>query len=188
MLHRQGTLPADASLRSLPRIVAGISSYPHSSAKRRAERVAALASPLAESVGESYSRAAFEFLGFEQPVLQQVFRDADGFIGRADCWWPRNRVAGEFDGKAKYVEAAVRGEASAEEAVYREKLRDDRTRALGLRFVRWGWAAVENPERLKRKLLAAGLRPQIRGQFANPRLEGSVSRTIPGAERSHGGG
>ena len=181
MLHGQGTLPADANLLSLPRIVEGISSYPHSSAQRRAERVAALANPLAESAGESYSRAAFEFLGFEQPVLQQVFRDADGFIGRADCWWPRNRVVGEFDGKAKYVDAAVRGEASAEEALYREKLREDRIRALGLGFVRWGWADVENPERLKRKLLAAGLRPKIGGQFPDPHLEGSDPRTSLGA-------
>jgi hypothetical protein len=182
MLHHQGTLPAQANLLAVASIVEGISSQPHLSAQRRAERVAALASPLAESVGESYSRAAFEFLGFEQPVLQHVFRDGDGFIGRVDCWWPRNRVVGEFDGKAKYVEAAVRGEASAEEAVYREKLREDRIRALGLGFVRWGWADVENPERLKRRLLAAGLRPQISGQFANLRLEGSGSRTSLGAE------
>jgi hypothetical protein len=181
MLHRQGVLAADANLLALPQIVNGISSHPHSSARRRAERVAALASPLAESVGESYSRAAFEFLEFEQPVLQHVFRDADGFIGRADCWWPRNRVVGEFDGKAKYVEAAVRGAATAEEAVYREKLREDRIRALGLGFVRWGWADVEDPERLRRKLLAAGLRPRISGQFTDPDLEGSVSRTSLGA-------
>ena len=181
MLHRQGMLATDANLLALPQIVNGISSHQHSSARRRAERVAALASPLAESVGESYSRAAFEFLGFEQPVLQHVFRDTDGFIGRADCWWPRNRVVGEFDGKAKYVEAAVRGAATAEEALYREKLREDRIRALGLGFVRWGWADLEEPERLRRKLLAAGLRPRTRGQFADPDLEGSVSRTSLGA-------
>ncbi|WP_254865535.1 hypothetical protein [Arthrobacter sp. P2b] len=69
---------------------------------------------------------------------------------------------GEFDGKAKYLEAAVRGDTSAEEAVYREKLREDRIRGLGLGFVRWGWADVENPERLRRKLLAVGLRPHVR--------------------------
>lgn len=162
-LHRRGLLPADGNLLTVTEIADGISEHPHASAQRRAQRVAALASPLAESVGESYSRAAFEFLGFEQPVLQHVFQDQDGFIGRSDCWWPKHRVVGEFDGKAKYVDAAVRGDLSAEQAVYREKLREDRIRGLGLGFVRWGWADVENPDRLRRKLMAAGLRPRIRG-------------------------
>jgi hypothetical protein len=105
------------------------------------------------------------------------FHDEDGFIGRADCWWPRQRVVGEFDGKGKYLDAAVRGDLSAEQAVYREKLREDRIRGLGLGFVRWGWADVENPDRLRRKLLAAGLRPVIRGWFAHQDREGAVSRT-----------
>lgn len=188
MMHRQGLLPADANLMAVPGIAAGISARAHPAAQRRAEHVASLASPLAESVGESYSRAAFEFLGFEQPVLQQVFRDAEGFIGRADCWWPRQRVVGEFDGKAKYLDAAVRGSASPEETVYREKLREDRIRALGLGFVRWGWADVENPERLRQKLLAAGLRPRVLGLFANPNLEASDSRTSLGGEDAAGGG
>jgi hypothetical protein len=161
-LHRQGMLSADSNLLAVSEIVDGISAHPHASAQRRAARVAALASPLAESVGESYSRAAFELLGFDQPVLQHVFHDRDGFIGRVDCWWPQQRVVGEFDGKAKYLDAAVRGDTSAEEAVYREKLREDRIRGLGLGFVRWGWADVQNPERLRRKLLAAGLRPHVR--------------------------
>lgn len=129
--------------------------------------MAALASPRAESVGESFSRAAFEFLGLEQPVLQHAFYDEAGFIGRADCWWPQQRVVGEFDGKAKYLDPAVRGDASPEEAVYREKLREDRIRALGLGLVRWGWADVESPERLRRKLLAVGLRP---GSGASSRI------------------
>ena len=122
--------------------------------------MAALASPLSESVGESYSRAAFEFLGFDQPVLQHVFHDGDGFIGRPDCWWPKQRVVGEFDGKAKYVDAAVRGQISPEEVFYREKLREDRIQGLGFGFVRWSWSDVDNPDRLRRKLLAAGLRPR----------------------------
>lgn len=161
-LHRKGLLSRDSNLLAVKDIAGGIAAHPHAAARRRAERVAALASPLAESVGESYSRAAFELLGFGQPVLQHVFHDRDGFIGRADCWWPRQRVVGEFDGKGKYLDAAVRGDLSAEQAVYREKLREDRIRGLGLGFVRWGWADVENPDRLRRKLWNAGLRP-VRG-------------------------
>ncbi|SLK03188.1 Transcriptional regulator, AbiEi antitoxin, Type IV TA system [Arthrobacter sp. P2b] len=71
-LHRQGMLSAGSDLLAVSEIVDGISAHPHASAQRRAARVAALASPLAESVGESYSRAAFELLGFDQPVLQHV--------------------------------------------------------------------------------------------------------------------
>jgi hypothetical protein len=72
-------------------------------------------------------------------------------------------VVGGFDGKAKYVDAGIRGDITADEAVYREKLREDRIRALGFGFARWSWADVDNPDRLRRKLLAAGLRPRNRG-------------------------
>ncbi|GAC1370309.1 MAG: hypothetical protein NVSMB43_05580 [Pseudarthrobacter sp.] len=161
-LHLEDELPADASLLSLATIASLINAHPSAAARRRAEQAAKLASPLAESVGESYSRAAFEFLGFEQPVLQHQLSDDDGYIGRSDCWWPEDRVVGEFDGKAKYVDANVRGAITAEEAVYREKLREDRIRGLGMGFVRWSWADVDHPDRLRRKLLGAGLRPRVR--------------------------
>lgn len=158
-LSADGVLAAGSGLLSVPGIADGVAALPSAAARRRAELAASLASPLAESVGESYSRAVFEFLGFEQPVLQQVFTDRGGFIGRSDFWWPFPRVVGEFDGKDKYMQAGLRGGISAEEAVYREKLREDRIRALGHGFVRWRWADLEDPERLKRKLLAVGLRP-----------------------------
>lgn len=162
-LQSQGMLPAGSNLLDVREIADGITAHPHASARRRAERVAALANPLVESVGESYSRAAFEFLGFEQPLLQHVFSDHRGFIGRSDFWWSGQRVVGEFDGKTKYLDEGVRGYMTAEEAVYREKLREDRIRGLGFGFVRWGWSDVERPDLLRRKLLAAGLSPQNRG-------------------------
>jgi hypothetical protein len=161
-LHAGGALATGASLLSVPGIADRIAAHPFAAARRRAELAAGLASPLAESVGESFSRAAFEYLGFEQPVLQHVFNDHDGFIGRSDCWWPEQGVVGEFDGKGKYVDAAIRGGVTPEEALYLEKLREDRIRGLGYGFVRWSWADVDNPERLRRKLLAAGLRPRNR--------------------------
>lgn len=156
------TLEPGAPLFSLPAVASGIAALPSAAAQRRAERVARLASPLPESVGESYSRAVFDFLGFEQPLLQKVFTDSEGFIGRSDFWWPGQGVVGEFDGKGKYVQAALRGGITADEAVYREKLREDRIRALGHGFGRWGWADLQHPERLRTKLLAAGLRPGTR--------------------------
>ena len=50
------------------------------------------------------------------------------------------------------------------DALRKEKIREDRIRATGLRVVRWlpvvtwMWDAVNNPEILWRKLLQAGLR------------------------------
>ncbi|XAS67595.1 hypothetical protein V3C33_19625 [Micrococcaceae bacterium Sec5.7] len=161
-LRDQGVLPPGSRLRDLDSVAAAISAHPSAAARLRADLVASLASPLAESVGESYSRAAFEFLGFEQPVLQHDFRDGDGFIGRGDFWWPEQRVAGEFDGKGKYLDAELRGDIPVEQVLYREKLREDRIRGLGFGFVRWGWSDVDNPEKLRRKLLAAGLPPRNR--------------------------
>jgi hypothetical protein len=158
-LLAEGVVDHGTGLLSVPGVAAGIAALPSAAARRRAERVAALASPQPESVGESYSRAVFELLGFEQPLLQQVFRDGRGFIGRSDFWWPAQGVVGEFDGKGKYVQAALRDGITAEEAVYREKLREDRIRALGHGFVRWRWADLTDPSRLRCKLLAAGLRP-----------------------------
>ncbi|MDQ0662051.1 hypothetical protein QFZ35_000549 [Arthrobacter ulcerisalmonis] len=157
-LSRDGSLPAGTSLWSLPEIRTRILALPHAAAVNRAKRAATLASPLPESVGESYSRAVFELLGFEQPALQHAFADREGFIGRSDFWWPAQGVVGEFDGKSKYVQAALRGGITAEEAVYREKIREDRIRALGHGFVRWRWVDLQNPDRLRTKLLAAGVR------------------------------
>ncbi|ACL38286.1 conserved hypothetical protein [Pseudarthrobacter chlorophenolicus A6] len=176
-LRRAGVLGPGDSLLSVPGIAAGISGLPSAAGRRRAERVAALASPLPESVGESYSRAVLEFLGFEQPELQHVFSDGAGFIARIDFWWPRQGVVGEFDGKGKYVEAAQRDAITAEEAVYREKLREDRIRALGHGFVRWRWADLVDPNKLRRKLLAAGLCPGVGAPAAVS--QGLVRRSEP---------
>ncbi|WP_420179598.1 hypothetical protein [Paenarthrobacter sp. TA1.8] len=165
-LWKKGALEQESNLLDMGQIAAAVQAHPHAAARRRAELTFSLASPSAESAGESFSRAAFQFLGFEQPELQHDFSDAGGFIGRSDFWWPgregRKGVVGEFDGKAKYITPELRNGATAEEAVYNEKLREDRIRALGFGFARWGWADVENPERLRRKLMGAGLLPGVR--------------------------
>lgn len=179
-LWNEGRLPQRGRLLDVGEIAASLRSHPHEAARRRAELVLSLASSLPESAGESYSRAAFEYLGFEQPELQHDFSDIEGFIGRSDFWWPvggsgsGRGVVGEFDGKAKYTDADLRNGASPEEILYKEKLREDRIRALGFGFVRWGWPHVENPERLRRKLLDAGLKP---GSDAR---RGTPSKSLPG--------
>lgn len=84
----------------------------------------------AESPLESISRLRLIKLGLPEPVLQHEFRDARGFVGRVDMWWPDWHVVGEADGLGKYDDISV---------LRREKVREDRLRAMGLTVVRWTW-------------------------------------------------
>ena len=129
-----------------------------SAAKRRwVASVLAFADPRSGSAGESLSRARIHALGFPQPELQTSFHDHDGFVARTDFHWRKFRLIGEFDGDAKYLRDEYLGGLSSREAVLAEKKREDRLRALGFAVVRWDWATANDPERLKRKLAAAGL-------------------------------
>ena len=89
---------------------------------------------MAETVLESVSRAAIEWLGFEEPELQVEFR-TDGFTDRVDMWWTEGRVVGEADGDLKY-DGSLEPPTTA---IAKEKDRDRRLRrhtsracALGL--------------------------------------------------------
>ncbi|WP_350279478.1 type IV toxin-antitoxin system AbiEi family antitoxin domain-containing protein [Kribbella sp. HUAS MG21] len=98
-------------------------------------------SPLAESVGESRLRVLLHTYGLAAPVLQAVFTDAAGFVGRVDFFFAAERTVVEFDGLLKYADGD-------REALIREKLREDRLRALGLQVVRVTWADLQHPDRL----------------------------------------
>ena len=126
---------------------------------RRMRAVVAAADGGSESVGESLSRARMLEARLPVPTLQQEFRDDDGFIGRCDFYWRRQRVVGEFDGRIKYGRK-FEGQGSAEDRLWQEKLREDRLRALGLRVVRWVWDDALGGEPLVRALGRAGIVPQ----------------------------
>ena len=68
--------------------------------------------------------------GLPEPRLQTPFYDEDGLIGFVDMEWHEWRVIGECDGASKYA---------GREDVVREKIREDRLRALGFVVVRWTW-------------------------------------------------
>ncbi|KIQ18149.1 hypothetical protein [Rhodococcus sp. MEB064] len=113
-----------------------------------ARRAVDMASPLTESIGESWSRALMmRWPEVPAPRLQHVFRDVDGrVVARTDFDWDGTLV-GEFDGMVKYEGGAS--------SVVQEKLREDALRALGCHVVRWTWADLREPERLRRLLAAA---------------------------------
>ncbi|MDQ0029737.1 hypothetical protein [Arthrobacter bambusae] len=160
MLWKQGLLGQDACLAEHPAIASALDGISAVATRHRAARIAGLAHTKAESAGESFSRAVIELLGFEQPLQQHTIVDSGRFVARTDFWWPEQSIAGEFDGKQKDADENMRGAWSAEEAVYREKLREDNIRGLGFTVVRWNWADLEQPGRLRMKLLRAGLRPR----------------------------
>jgi hypothetical protein len=112
-----------------------------------ATRLVDLARDGAESVLESISRVRLCKRGLPEPILQQEFHDQRGFVGRVDMWWPQWRLIGEADGMGKYDDP---------QDLRREKIREDRLRALGLSVVRWTWNEIwDRPGDVVARLIAA---------------------------------
>ncbi len=96
------------------------------------------ARPGAQTVLETLSRLILVDQGLPEPQLQMAFHDRGGLIGYVDMCWPDWHVIGEADGRVKY---------ESRDDLVREKLREDRLRALGFRVVRWMWDDIhQRPE------------------------------------------
>ena len=126
----------------------------------QARRVLAVADGRSESVGESFSRLTMSEAGLPTPELQyEVFDDHGVLIGRCDFAWPERRTLGEFDGRVKYGRFRRPGE-TVEQAVHREKLREDALRDQGWQLARWTWDDLGRPQviadRLSRAFARAG--------------------------------
>jgi hypothetical protein len=160
-----GVIVADAALHAGPGIAPHLLAASEAAVDRRASAriasVVAFADGASESPGESVSRVTMARLGVPRPVLQHVFRDRRGFAARSDFWFPEQRVAGEMDGRAKYLDPTMNG-GDASKIVYLEKVREDRVRALGVRVVRWGWSEAGSARLLGPLLAAAGVVPDRR--------------------------
>lgn len=160
---RGGLVRIDHGLRSRSIRRADARTYLEARAGFRGTRVAALAlalaDPLAESAGESLSRAGMYEAGLARPALQKWFHDAEGRIGRVDFWWPCCGVVGEFDGLVKYLGRTERGGRTPEQVVIDEKLREDRIRAVPRvhGVARWTWDDALKQRPMIDKLSAAGL-------------------------------
>ncbi|MDQ2850850.1 MAG: hypothetical protein M3Y49_08960 [Actinomycetota bacterium] len=126
--------------------------------RRQAGLAVALADPASESAGESLSRVRLWEAGFARPSLQDNIFDARGFVGRVDMFWEELAVVGEFDGRIKYAVDQSQSSEQAAENLWREKLREDRLRALGLTVVRWTWDEALHANAMLSKLRVAGVR------------------------------
>jgi len=122
---------------------------------RKVRRVIDFADALADSPGESLSRAVIHEAGFPAPLLQQSFRDERGLIGVVDFWWPDHRLIGEFDGRIKYQSGRFEG--TPDDRLWKEKLREDRLRAQHTAIARWIWSDAMAPALLAYELTRHGL-------------------------------
>ncbi|MDQ4501426.1 hypothetical protein [Sinomonas sp. ASV322] len=157
---RQG---GDVALLDRPDIASAMAALKHQTQRSRAETVASLARSGAESPGESVSRALMLLFGFPEPELQREHHDSRGFIGRTDFAWDgKPSPVGEFDGWGKYFDQELTDGEDPREIIRREKRRENRLLALGHPVLRWDWADLERPVRLRAKLIEAGLRPTER--------------------------
>lgn len=100
---------------------------------QRARLVIAFADPLAESVLESISRAAFHEHGLPPPELQVVVGDEEEIVGRVDFLWREHRTIAEADGAIKYTDPA---------RALAQLNRDARLRAAGYEVVHFTWPEI----------------------------------------------
>lgn len=105
----------------------------------------------AESPGESRLRLLMDRQGLPRPTLQHDVFDASGHVGRVDFLFADEHTIVEFDGRVKYAGDP----AASADAVYREKLREDRLRELGYEVVRVSWSDLADPARVALRIRQA---------------------------------
>ncbi|GAA3956145.1 hypothetical protein [Gordonia caeni] len=108
-----------------------------------ARRAVVCGNRLAESPGESWSRAQMIAGGLPVPQLQRR-HTAGSKEYRVDFDWD-GVLVGEFDGLVKYRGRLRPGE-TPNDAVIREKLREDALRNEGIAVIRWTWRTLERGE------------------------------------------
>lgn len=139
---------ADSALREgvaravVREVLAACPSWP---GVRQAREVVAFADARSDSVLESALRWQFGRQGLPAPDLQITICDADGRdVGDVDFVWRAHRTICEADGRLKYAEAAGQGAGGPrstanpreQNALWREKRREDALRLLGFEVVR----------------------------------------------------
>lgn len=141
----------------------------HRNAWRPAE-IMALADSRAESGGESLARAQMIQNGYMLPELQKKLHnplnDSESF--RVDFFWKlgSGNVAGEMDGREKYVNPAMTGGRSAVDILADERVRESLVTSYNVRVMRFSYKDVRNARTFCRIMDLFGI---PRG-FAVPRV------------------
>ena len=133
-----GVIAVDAALNeekvTRAELVETVLSGSHRVGIAQAARVLGLSDGRAESPLETRGRLAILASGLPRPELQVEIHDAAGLIGRVDGWYEEAAVALEFDGQIKYTDPLYTS--TPGEVLWKEKRREDRIRAVGIRVVR----------------------------------------------------
>lgn len=147
----RGLCIVDACLRggrvSKELLIARAESIPDWPGSRHARLAVRLGDGRAATVGETRSRYLFWRSGVPPAELQWEVRDSDGrLVAVTDFGWPEADHCGEFDGRRKYLRDLRPGEEPAD-AVFREKVREDRIRDCSKGMSRWIWADLSDARR-----------------------------------------
>ena len=127
---------------------------------RQARWVADFADGRAQLPGESVSRLQLHRLGFASPELQAPVPGPAGRMYFVDFHLQDVGCFGEFDGKDKYFDEALRSGRSLEQVLYDEKCREDWIRGTTQeRFARWESEHIGTPRALGARLSAFGITP-----------------------------
>lgn len=121
-----------------------------------ARLVVGLCDGRADSPAETRARHLFSQLQLPIPELQYpVYADHGELLGVVDFAWPELGVIVEVDGRSKYSTHLRPGESPAD-AVFREKVREDRIRErTGWIVVRLTWADLARPQQTAARLRRA---------------------------------
>ena len=124
---------------------------------RHAMPVVRYADARSESALESFTRSRFIVLRLPMPELQRNIYGADGWVARTDYLWEFHGLAGEADGKIKYLQ----------DELWAEKQRQDNIEDADVLVIRWIWRTAHAPDdeftrRLLRKLDLAYRLKQLR--------------------------
>lgn len=127
---------------------------------RQARWLIEIAEGRSQSPGESVSRLQLTRLGFARPLLQVPVPGPAGRTFWVDLGLADAQAFGEFDGKDKYLDEAMRSGRTVEEVLLEEKAREDWIRGTTQwRFARWGDEHIVTPEALRVRLAAFGIHP-----------------------------
>ncbi len=107
------------------------------------------ADPRSESPGETLTRELLLRLKLPMPELQFEVTSREG-RHRLDFAWRENKVALEFDGKAKYFDYEP-----TEEVLYKERLREKALMEEGWYFIRLQWKDLFREQEFKSRILRA---------------------------------
>ncbi|GAA3214526.1 hypothetical protein [Microbacterium terregens] len=127
---------------------------------RQARWVAAFADGRAQLPGESMSRIQLVRLGFRMPQLQVPVAGPGSQTYFVDFGLTEVRAFGEFDGKDKYLDVAMRRGIPLDQVLLEEKRREDWIRGTTQwRFARWEDEHSASPQALATRLASFGIRP-----------------------------